>query len=77
MIKTEFPYVDESGTEYQDLIKTWSDDETKALLQVETGFVYDEAIDLYPCRYTYEEVDKPSKAEDSEDGEEREEPERP
>lgn len=77
MIKTEFPYVDESGTEYPDLIKTWSDDETKALLQVETGFVYGEAIDLYPCRYTYEEVDKPSEAEDSEDGEEREGHERP
>lgn len=26
------------------------------LKQVETGLVYDEAIDLIPCQYTYEET---------------------
>lgn len=26
------------------------------LKQIETGIVYDEAIDVKPCRYTYEEV---------------------
>lgn len=29
------------------------------LLQVETGARYDEAIDVVPCRYTYEETDEP------------------
>lgn len=28
------------------------------LKQVETGIVYDEAIDTIPCRYTYEETDE-------------------
>ena len=27
--------------------------------QVETGIEYAEAIDVIPCRYTYEETDKP------------------
>ena len=27
--------------------------------QIETGCLYDEAIDLIPCRYTYEETDEP------------------
>ena len=30
----------------------------KKLLQVETGIIYDEATDLIPCRYTYEEADE-------------------
>lgn len=29
------------------------------LLQVETGARYDEAIDVIPCRYTYEETEEP------------------
>ncbi len=40
------------------LIRHYSDKEVK-LLQVETGILYDEAIDIVPCRYTYEETDKP------------------
>ena len=28
------------------------------LLQVETGIEYDEAIDIVPCQYTYEETNK-------------------
>jgi hypothetical protein len=28
------------------------------LKQVETGIVYDEAIDLIPCEFTYEETDE-------------------
>ena len=49
MIKTEFL---NDGT----LIKHFSD-EGFVLLQVETGAMYDEPIDLVPCRYTYEETD--------------------
>ena len=29
------------------------------VLQVETGVEYDEAVDLYPCRYTYKATKKP------------------
>ena len=48
MIKTELL---KDGT----LIRHYSDSGVK-LLQVETGIVYDEAIDIVPCRYTYEET---------------------
>ena len=32
--------------------------------QVETGIVYDEAIDLIPCKYTYEETNQQLQAEE-------------
>lgn len=41
------------------LIRHYTDDETKCLRQIETGEIYGEAVDIMPCRYTYEEVDKP------------------
>ena len=40
------------------LVKHYSDKGVK-LKQVETGLVYDEAIDLIPCPYTYEETETP------------------
>lgn len=39
------------------LIKHYSDKGVK-LKQVETGLVYDEAIDLIPCGYTYAETNE-------------------
>lgn len=39
------------------LIRTYSD-EQKKLKQVETGVVYDVAIDIYPVRYTYVETNE-------------------
>nr|DAK97141.1 MAG TPA: hypothetical protein [Caudoviricetes sp.] len=54
MILTEHPY---KGN--KKLIRTYSDDPTKALLQQETGAVYEEAIDRYPARYGYDETEKP------------------
>lgn len=39
------------------LVKNYSDEGFK-LLQVETGIVYDEPVDVYPCPYTYEETDE-------------------
>ena len=33
------------------------------LLQVETGLVYDDAIDVIPCRYTYQEINAPTEGE--------------
>ena len=41
----------------EQLVKHYSDKGVK-LKQVETGLVYDEAIDLIPCEYTYEETDE-------------------
>ena len=37
------------------LVKHYSDKGMK-LLQVETGIMYDGAIDLIPCRFTYRET---------------------
>lgn len=75
MLKTQHPYFDDKGVEHFDLIKHWTDDpEHKILLQVETGAMYEEAIDLYPCQFTYQEVDKPvEEEEESEENPETEE----
>ena len=40
----------------ENLVRHYSDKGMK-IKQVETGLVYDEAIDLIPCEYTYEETD--------------------
>ena len=48
MIKTEMM---QDGT----LIRHFSDT-GKMILQVETGYVYSESVDVVPCRYTYEET---------------------
>lgn len=69
MIITQHPYIDAEGRERPDLVKTYSDAEGKAIRQIETGIVYTEAVDVWPLRYTYEEVDEPKR--------EVEEPERP
>lgn len=34
-------------------------DENLRIRQIETGIVYDDAVDVIPCRYTYEETDEP------------------
>ena len=39
------------------LVRHYSD-EGKMIRQVETGYVYVEAVDVIPCRYTYEETDR-------------------
>lgn len=41
-----------------ELVRHYSD-EGMMILQVETGIEYEEAVDVLPCRYTYEETDKP------------------
>ena len=60
MILTEHPYKGKKK-----LIRTYSDDTSKDLLQVETGAVYTEAIDFFPKKYTYVEVDKKEKNDDA------------
>lgn len=56
MIRQEFYKVREDNVQ---LYKTYSDNATKYIKQVETGRIYKEAIDVYPIRYTYIEVDEP------------------
>lgn len=50
MIKTELL---KDGT----LIRHYSTEGFK-IRQIETDVIYDEAIDVVPCRYTYEETDE-------------------
>ena len=58
MIQTEFL---NDGT----LVKHYSD-AGFMMLQVETGMMYGEAIDVVPCRYTYEETDVPVEVDEGE-----------
>lgn len=55
MIVTEFYCTREDGVE---LVRTFSDKGVR-IRQIETGAVYDEAVDVSPLRYTYEETDQP------------------
>lgn len=38
--------------------RRYSDQGVK-LRQIETGYLYDDAVDVIPCKYTYEETDEP------------------
>lgn len=42
----------------ENLVRHYSDKGVK-IKQVETGLVYDEAVDLIPCEFTYEETNTP------------------
>ena len=56
-LKTEYPYIDEHGNKKTNLIKHFAEDEKGNkyyIFQKETGKFYLEAIDVYPCKYTYE-----------------------
>lgn len=52
MLIEEYPY-----NENPKLIRHYSD--TFTIIQVETGNEYGEAIDRYPCEYTYIESENP------------------
>lgn len=58
MIKTE-----EYAIGTMNFVKHYSDLGFK-IRQVETGILYDEANDVVPCRYTYEETDVPENQEE-------------
>lgn len=68
MIKKEFykhnDYLDE------DMYKTYSDLGLK-IRQIETGNIYDEAIDLESKEFTYEETDEPIEETEGENYEEQ------
>lgn len=60
-LKFECPLIDENGNERKNLIKHYAEDENGKkyyILQNETGIEYAEAIDIYPCRYTYQATEK-------------------
>lgn len=63
-----YPYVDEQRVEHENLVQHKSD-ENKQIIQLETGRIYDEAIDSYPCRYTYAEMIQPEEKELEENAE--------
>jgi hypothetical protein len=48
--------------------RRYSDKNVK-LLQVETGILYEDAVDVIPCKYTYEESDVPVEAVDDSENE--------
>ena len=56
-IKTEYPYINEAGESDNTRIKTYSD-EGKPIIKLSTGEKYQEAIDTYPCKYTYIEYEE-------------------
>lgn len=58
LAKPQYPYIDENGNEHYDQIRHYSENGYK-VLQYETGEKYDDAVDTYPCRYTYYETDEP------------------
>jgi hypothetical protein len=47
----------------EQFVKHYSDKGVK-MKQVETGILYDDAIDVIPCRYTYEETAIPVERDD-------------
>lgn len=51
------------------LIKHYSD-KNVMLLQVETGIMYSDPVDVAPCRYTYEETETPIEGDEEITGEE-------
>ena len=44
-------------------IRHYSDENFK-IRQIDTGILYDEAVDVVPCRYTYEETNEPIEKEE-------------
>lgn len=65
MIRSEHPVIMADGSENYGLIKHYSDS-GRMIKQIETGDIYGEAVDLYPCRYTYEETGEPEELTDTE-----------
>ena len=54
-IQEQHPYIDEKKKKHSDLVKHYSY-EGFPIMKMETGEVYDEAIDQWPCPFHYEEI---------------------
>lgn len=66
-IKTQYPFIHFNGEKDFGLIKHYAQDENGVyynILQVETGEIYSEAIDIYPCKFTYVATKEPIKTEE-------------
>lgn len=61
----QHPYIDDEGVEDYGLVKHYSD-EGKPIIQTETGIEFEEAVDVFPCRYHYVEKEEPEPAEEAE-----------
>lgn len=48
----------EELVENNERIRHYSDENLK-IRQIETGILYEDAVDNVPCKYTYEETDEP------------------
>ena len=60
-LKVQYPYISEDGEEHRNLEKHYAIDENGVkykIIQVETDTLFDEAVDVVPCRYTYAATDK-------------------
>lgn len=60
-LKIEHPLLMMDGTFNYGLIKHWAEDENGnryIIRQIESGDEYEEAVDVFPCPYTYEVTDK-------------------
>ena len=67
-LKTEYPFIRDDGTADNGLIKHWAEDEKGIryiIRQIETGVEYGDAVDIFPCPYTYEVTDKLEQTEDN------------
>ena len=59
-LKLQRPFIDDNGKVYDHLERHYAEDENGVrykIKQIETGIIYDEAVDLYPCKYTYVATD--------------------
>lgn len=55
-LKIQYPFIDDNGNVYLDLIKTYAEDENGILYnvkQLETGFEYSTAVDIADSYYDY------------------------
>ena len=68
-ILTQHPYIDQDGNEYPNLIKTYSS-EGYQIIQLSTGNIYEEAVDIYPTTQRYEEYYPEEEIEEQEPTEE-------
>jgi hypothetical protein len=57
MIIEQNPYVDKNGKVHTNLVRHYSDRDVY-IRQIETGLEYVDAVDVIPCRYTYEETNE-------------------
>ena len=58
MVVEQYPYIDESGKEYPNLIRHYSDKQLM-IQKVGTEEIYSDAVDLYPTKNEYIETDIP------------------